>query len=41
MKHIKLNVKTKLESYPIIIGTNMIKDLSFYLNKNLINFDQF
>ena len=40
MKHIELKVKTKSESYPIIIGTNIIKDLAFYLNRNLINFDQ-
>ena len=40
MKHIKLNVKFKSDSYPIIIGSNIIKDLHIYLNKNSINFDQ-
>ena len=39
MKPIKLNVKTKSENYPIIIGSNNQKFAS-YLNKiqlNLIN----
>jgi 3-dehydroquinate synthase len=40
MKPIKLIVKTKSETYPIIIGSNLIKDLSKYLIKNSINFDQ-
>ena len=40
MKPIKLNVKTKSENYPIIIGSNIIKDLTLYLNKNSINFNQ-
>ena len=40
MKPIKLNVKTKLDNYPIIIGSNIIKDLANYLKKNSINFDQ-
>ena len=40
MKPIKLIVKTKSEIYPIIIGSNLIKDLNKYLNKNSINFDQ-
>ena len=40
MKLIKLNVKTKSENYPIIIGSNIIKDLALYLNKNSINFNQ-
>jgi len=40
MKHIKLNIKTKLENYPVIIGSNIIKNLTFYLNKNSINFNQ-
>ena len=36
----KLNIKTKSENYPIIIGSNIIKDLALYLNKNSINFNQ-
>jgi 3-dehydroquinate synthase len=40
MKPIKLNVKTKLENYPIIIGSNIIKDLAIYFKKNSINFVQ-
>jgi len=40
MKPIKLNIKTRSEKYPIIIGSNIIKDLHLYLNKNSINFDQ-
>ncbi len=40
MKIIKLNVKTKSDNYPIIIGSNIISNLSLYLNKNSINFSQ-
>ena len=40
MKPIKLNIKTRSENYPIIIGSNIIKNLNQYLNKNSINFDQ-
>ena len=40
MSPIKLNIKTKLEKYPIIIGSNLIKDLAFYAKKNSINFNQ-
>ena len=40
MKPIKLNVKTKSENYPIIIGSNIIKNLALYLNKNSIIFNQ-
>ncbi len=40
MKTIKLNIKTKSENYPMIIGSNIIKDLSLYLNKSSINFSQ-
>ena len=40
MKPIKLNVKTKSENYPIIIGSNIVKDLSSHLKKNLIDFNQ-
>ena len=40
MKPIKLNVKTKLENYLIIIGSNIIKDLATYFKKNSIDFDK-
>ena len=40
MKPIKLNVKTKSENYPIIIGSGIIRNLGVYLNKNSINFNQ-
>ena len=40
MKPIKLNIKTRSENYPIIIGSDIIKNLNQYLNKNSINFDQ-
>ena len=40
MKPIKLNIKTKSASYPIIIGSNIIKNLVTYLNKNSINFNK-
>ena len=40
MKPVKLNIKTRSENYPIIIGSNIIKNLNQYLNKNSINFDQ-
>tara|TARA_B100001093_G_scaffold499666_1_gene549181 strand:+ start:3368 stop:4474 length:1107 start_codon:yes stop_codon:yes gene_type:complete len=40
MKPIKLNVKTKTENYQIIIGSNIIKDLTFYLKKNSIDFQK-
>ena len=40
MKPIKLTVKTKSEIYPIIIGQNIIKDLSKYFNRSSITFNQ-
>jgi 3-dehydroquinate synthase/shikimate kinase/3-dehydroquinate synthase len=40
MKPIKLIIKTNAEKYPIIIGSNIIKDLSKYLKKFSINFNQ-
>jgi 3-dehydroquinate synthase len=40
MKPIKLKVKTKLDNYSIIIGSNIIKDLTTYFKKNSINFDK-
>ena len=41
MKPIKLNIKTKLENYPIIIGSNLIKNLNSYLNKSSIISNQY
>ena len=40
MKPIKLIVKTKSETYPIIIGSNIVNNLSQFLNQNSIYFDQ-
>ena len=40
MKPIKLIVKTKSDSYPILIGSNIIKDLALHLRKNSINFNK-
>ncbi len=40
MKPIKLKVKTKLDYYPIIIGSNIINNLNTYFNKNSIFFNQ-
>ena len=40
MKPFKLNVKTKDENYPIIIGSNIITNLAIYFKENSINFDQ-
>ena len=40
MKPIKLTVKTKSENYPIIIGSNIIKNLNLYLKTNSIIFNQ-
>tara|TARA_B100001057_G_scaffold498850_1_gene607367 strand:+ start:524 stop:1630 length:1107 start_codon:yes stop_codon:yes gene_type:complete len=40
MKPIKLEIKTKLENYPIIIGSNIIKNLDLYLKKNSVVFNQ-
>jgi len=38
MKPIKLKVKTNSEKYPIIIGRNLISNLSRIFEKNSINF---
>ena len=38
MKPIKLIVKTNSEKYPIIIGRNLISNLSHILKKNSISF---
>ena len=40
MKPIKLKVKTKLDNYPIIIGSGLINNLNFYLKKSFISFNQ-
>tara|TARA_B100000035_G_scaffold275095_1_gene251881 strand:- start:726 stop:1832 length:1107 start_codon:yes stop_codon:yes gene_type:complete len=40
MKPIKLIVKTKSENYPIIIGSDLIGNLSSYLKENSTNFNQ-
>ena len=40
MKPIKLIVKTKSDSYPILIGSKIIKDLTLHLRKNSINFNK-
>jgi 3-dehydroquinate synthase/shikimate kinase/3-dehydroquinate synthase len=40
MKPIKLNVKTNSDNYPIIIGSNLIKNISSHLSKNSIIFNQ-
>ena len=37
MRPIKLNSKNTIKNYPIIIGSNIIKNLGKYLNKNSIN----
>tara|TARA_B100001093_G_scaffold518680_1_gene604415 strand:+ start:1684 stop:2790 length:1107 start_codon:yes stop_codon:yes gene_type:complete len=40
MKPIKLFVKTKSETYPIIIGSNIVKNLNKFLKQNSIYFGQ-
>ena len=40
MKPIKLIIKTRSETYPILIGPNIIKNLDKYLKLNHINFNQ-
>ena len=40
MKPIRLDVKTNLNSYPVLIGSNLIKNLNSYLNVNSIVFNQ-
>ena len=40
MNIIKLQVKTRKEKYPIIIGNNILYKLQKLLKENLINFDQ-
>ena len=36
----KLRIKTKNQSYNVIVGNNLIKDLLKILNENLINFNK-
>ena len=40
MKPIKLNIKTKTQEYPIIIGSNLTSNISNIIKKNSINFKQ-
>ena len=40
MKPIKLKVNTNLDSYPIIIGSNLIRNLNIYLRRNSIIFNR-
>ena len=40
MEPIKLTVKVQSDTYPIIIGSNLIKDLTKYFNQNSIKFNQ-
>jgi|TARA_Y100000389_G_C17427804_1_gene500640 3-dehydroquinate synthase/shikimate kinase/3-dehydroquinate synthase len=40
MEPVKIVIKTKLEVYPIIIGSNLLKNLSQYFYKNSINFNK-
>ena len=39
MKPIKLNIKTKSQEYPILIGSNLISNLSKILKENSIKFE--
>ncbi len=36
----KLRIKTKNQSYNVIVGNNLIKNLLKILNENLINFNK-
>ena len=38
MKHIKLKIKTNSQDYLIVIGSNLIKELSKILKNNSIKF---
>ena len=40
MKAIKLNINTKTQQYPIIIGSNLVSNLSKIFKNNLIKFDK-
>ena len=40
MKQIKLNINTKTQKYPIIIGSNLTSKISNIARENSINFKQ-
>ena len=40
MKPIKLNIKSKTHKYPIIIGSNLVSNISKIIKINSINFNQ-
>ena len=40
MKPIKLKIQTKTKQYPIIIGSNLIPNISKILKDNAINFNK-
>ena len=40
MKPIKLKINTKAQNYSIIIGVNLVNDISKILKQNSINFKQ-
>ena len=40
MSSTKIQVKTKNDKYPIIIGNNILGKLQEFLKKNFINFNQ-
>ena len=40
MKEIKLIIKTNTEKYPVIIGSNLIQNLSKIIKKNSIRFNK-
>tara|TARA_B100001057_G_C22281654_1_gene731019 strand:+ start:402 stop:593 length:192 start_codon:yes stop_codon:yes gene_type:complete len=40
MKKLKLIVNTKTEKYPILIGSNLLTNLSKILNEHFINFQK-
>ena len=41
MKPIKLKIKTKTQEYPIIIGSNLVKNISKIIKNNSLNFKQY
>ena len=40
MRPINLKIKTKTQVYPIIIGTNLVSNISKIIRKNSINFNK-
>ena len=40
MKPIKLKINTKTQQYPIIIGSNLVSNISKIIKDNSINFKQ-